>query len=343
MEVVIQSRKHRHIRFLDQPEARKLIGEALEKAGYQSERPLTVYLGKGVRGNYYSQGVTIPPTGLRGNCITMLVQTGDNGTRFECHARIQAEKPVVKSLFDRLRQHLAKERSNGADPATIAREDGTISAGEEVMSAADSGHEEPRPATPAADEPVQPAEPMSTEGRKKLDVKMLTTDRDQLGVLLLSLHEHEKGETLDGRTCLRLLQAAVSTAYSLRSFPFLLEHLVRKGYVERLGKKKGCAYRVSPAGLELIGVKPSVQQKAAPVSSGQRHKQLHVLVEEHGALKEKEEQLVSDQQKIDTEEARLQARLGTIQTLRAGIKKKLDSLTARKEEIALQIQEALKR
>jgi hypothetical protein len=364
LQVELRRGKHgRHDRKDPEREIKLSIVKLLKSVGFSTDKLVAAHLGKKVPGGPLTKGAQVPPTGLRGHAIKMLVQPGDNGTRFECTVKIPAAKGAVRSLFDRLRKAQEETTTRGDVPDAVSPGKEVSSTGskvpveiappapadeimigpDEFRSVTDAVHEGAAAIAPAVEEPASPSVPASTEERKKLDVKLLTTDHDHLGILLLSLHEKEKEMTLDGRTCLRLMQAVVSSAHSLRSFPSLLEQLVRKGYVERLGKKKGCTYRLSPAGLELIGVKSSEQQKVPPVSSGQRLKQIHVLVEDYGTLKEKEEQLVSDQQKIDTEEARLQARLSTIQTLRAGIKKKLAGLAAKKEEIALQIQEALKR
>lgn len=365
-------------------EMAEMIGRTLKAGGFRSAEPVVADLGQKIPGNHATKGVKIPPTGNQGYSIKMQVQVGDNGTRHEIIVKLPGGKESVAKVFNRLinlsDEALASVVAKPPKKQEKEREVVAVVARPQPAQPAPAAATEPapeQPAQPAPEKVAVEAEKKTEQPAKKLDVTKYSTDPDLVLMLLQALWQAIKnGPPPDGPTCLRILHTEVGGGYSLRSFMALLEQLVRKEYVDRIGEQKDSRYRLSRKGLELIGFAPeapgiTVEEPKVQLRDAKRdiRQQAFELTEQILGFKSEitaltellesemtEEQAVSQQleamaveeaelrqrlEKINKEAIVLKQRVEALCDIQRGQKKKIEELSAKREEAARELHSIL--
>lgn len=217
-----------------------------------------VRLGKKIRGSEYQQG-TVKAIKIKGNILTLAVQPGGNGTRFECVIVLEGQD--AQDVFSRM-------RGNGHEKVDVIQ-------AKDVESTLNSVEPE-KPVSLIETLNIQEEEEMKREqagevaGKMQLHVKQILADSGTLQIILLFLLEQqEETGCINAKTCNKLLRernGLIGTGYSAMAVSRVFIVLARMGYLdtsEKLGR-----YMLSSKSKELLLLRPlaKTQVVLAPVS-----------------------------------------------------------------------------
>jgi len=200
-----------------------------------------VRLGKKIRGSEYQQG-TVKAIQVKGNILTLAVQPGGNGTRFECVVVLEGQD--AQDVFSRMREN-GHEKSE--EPVPLIE---TLNIHEEKEMKRDQTGE--------------------TAGKMQLHVKQILADSGTLQIMLLFLLEQqEETGCINAKACNKLLReknGLIGTGYSAMAVSRVFIVLARTGYLntsEKLGR-----YMLSEKSKELLLLRPLAKAPvvSAPVS-----------------------------------------------------------------------------
>jgi len=294
-------------------EMETMIEQKLATAGFNFSGEINAFVVGKIKGTPFrgQAGISIPPTGLRGNSIIFVVQARDNSRCFKCRVIIPGEQHAARSLFEKLRKPTESIKA-------------------------------PVPAKPPVPLPIQPS-PVSltrTESpsvpspqgldRMKLEVAQLLSDQDLLQVLLLSLFQKEREfGSLLGTECITILMAAVGGQCARRQFVPLLEQLIRRGFLMKDRKLKDqLRYALSRKSKMLlqsaVEIKEATRTATAPKNPREGAKLFEIFLE----VKDKLLLLQSQERRMKEELAILQDTIS--------------KLLKKREELSMKITQALK-
>jgi hypothetical protein len=246
------------------------IADFLRK--FVPENNYLVHLGAQIRGSAYKQG-EVKSLRIKGNTLTLAVQSGGKNTRFEAHVvldGLDAQEIFGKMIHDESREFIVPQKEQSDEMNEFVEAD--VSA--QLI-------EEPFIQEEKAMETKKANEENSLPARFKVKENLANTEFLQLTLIFLS-EQQEKEGYVDASVCNMLLMESklLGSIKSKKSLAILYSTLVKMGYLEKSEKPKH--YLISEKSRDLLhpARTPAIPSIIAGSEIGKKRQMGHRLIDE---------------------------------------------------------------